>query len=296
MTPETATIVAALIGLVAVIVGVLAQTWLANRDSKARASLEKQKADLAKDKRLQEIKERKVLRCGCVKHPPLCDFERKGNTIIFSGLYVEIANEVCRNNGLSPVFVPVDWSDMSKAFEDYDLDLVLSVFETNQRLGWGDFVACFHKLAITGVTKAVGSKVSELDDLYKEDIRIVVTKGEAGWEYITRDLDIPKHRLIVMENSDLTEMMDYVLTGKVDVAICDELSCDEFVNKNPTATCVFKEDNLYSCKNCVMLPKNQRKLYDWINKEFAKARRSPQIKAIEDPIIADPRKIIRRFT
>lgn len=296
MTPETATILAAIIGFVAVIVGVLVQTWLASRQARAQALVEKQRAASQKEKRLEVIMENKVLRCGCVKHPPLSDFEYKGNVLTFSGLYVEIAKEVCLNNSLTPVFLPVDWTDISSAFDDNTLDLVLSVFETNQRLGWGDFTACFHKLAITGVTKAVGSKVEHLDDLYKEEVRIVVTKGEAGWEFITRDLKLPKHRLIVMENSNLTEMMDYVLTGKVDVAICDELSCDEFVSKNPSATCVFKEDNLYLCKNCIMVPKSEPKLREWISREFAQARTSPRIKAIEEPIINDPRKIIRRFS
>lgn len=296
MTPETATIIAAIIGLLAVILGAFLQVWIMNRDKGPRAHVATHVPPPEKRDRLEEIMERKVLRCGCVKHPPLSDFERKNNTLAFSGFYVELANEVCKINHLDPVFIPVDWSDISKAFDEFDLDLVLSVFETNQRLVWGDFAACFHKLAITGVTRAAESKIHHLDDLYKDDVRIVVTKGEAGWEFVTRDLNIPKHRLIVMENSNLTEMMDYVVTGKVDVAICDELSCHEFVSDNPTAACVFKEDNLYLCKNCIMLPKTQPKLREWINAEFPKARNTPRIKALEEPILADPRKIIRRFT
>lgn len=312
MNPETVTIVTAIISAVAAIAVAIIQLK-GQRDEKTKAREKERKAlarfDISsKDtdsnlesartiKHLERITSSKILRAGTVKHPPLSDFEMTKGQVIFSGYYVELCKSVCETNDITPQFVAVDWADIPyKVFNQMDLDLVLSVFETVQRLDGGDFTSCFHKVRLTGLTNSQNTKVSDVNDLYKDDVRIVVTRGEAGWEYVTRELKVPRHRLIIVENSNITEMMDYVLTGRVDVAICDEVSCQEYAKNNRKVKHLFKNNEIFICKNCIMVPKDDKEFRDWVNLEFRKSRNVPQLLELEEKILSDPEKLIRKYS
>jgi hypothetical protein len=245
---------------------------------------------------LDRIMNTKKLRVGCIKHPPLCDFSWRRGKPSFSGLYVELSQVLCEANGLQPEFFPVDWSQVpDEVFtKELDLDLVLSIFETSHRSEKADFTAGFYKVGVTGIALKENPQVSDVDDLSRDEVRIVVTKGEAGWEYVTRDLRTPRHRLIVVESSDLSEMMAYVLTKRAHIAICDEVSCYDFAQLNPEVVHLFRENHLYTCKNSIMVRKNEPRLREWLNVEFRKARLAPSIQVIEKSILADPRQVIRK--
>ena len=245
---------------------------------------------------LDRIMDTKKFRVGCIKHPPLCDFSWKQGRPSFSGLYVELSQVLCETNGLQPEFFPVDWSQVPDGVftKELDLDLVLSIFETSQRSEKADFTAGFYKVGVTGIALKENARVSDVDDLSKDDVRIVVTKGEAGWEYVTRDLRTPRYRLIVVESSDLSEMMAYVLTKRADIAICDEVSCYDFAQLHPEVVHLFRENHLYTCKNSIMVRKNEPRLREWLNVEFRKARLVQSIQVIEKSILADPRQVIRK--
>ncbi|MEU7881511.1 substrate-binding periplasmic protein [Microbispora bryophytorum] len=283
-----ATIIAAVIGLGGVLITMLAQKEKEDRNAKALAGTAQKTA-------LNQIKERGVLKCGSIKHPPLADFSFKNGNCHFDGLYIEMARTVGRNNGLVMDFQAVDWSDLEHSFDSLGLDLVLSVFETKQRMQFADFTAAFHKIGVSGVTRATGSKVETISDLHNHDVRIVVTKGEIGWEYAVRELKIPKYRLIVMENSSLNEMFDYVISGRADVAICDDVTCATCVEQNDSLNHVFLDDSLYLCKNSIMVPKGDQRFAKWVETEFSKALASPDVRALEAEILATMPKLIRRF-
>ncbi len=312
MTPEQVTIITAVISALAAIV-VAALQLKVQKEEKAKAREKESKnalSDLGSQnkesksnlalvpiKHLERVTSSKVLKVGAVKHPPLSNFEMVKDQMIFSGYYVELCRVVCETNGITPHFVDVDWTDIPfKVFTEMDLDLVLSVFETNKRLIGGDFTSCLHKVRLTGLAQAKNTKVSNIDDLYNEDVRIVVTKGEAGWEFVTHELKVPRHRLIIVENSNITEMMDYVLSGRVDVAIGDEVSCYDYAKINKKVKHLFRDNEIFICKNCIMVPKEDKEFCDWVNQEFRKARNNPKLMAFEESILSDPDKLIRKYS
>lgn len=292
LTNEEAQLLAALIGAIAILIGayitVRVEHSLKHRSSPVHTAEKKD--------RLDTIVSTHAIRVGAVKHPPLSNFEWNNNIPRFDGWYVKLCEFVCRENGLHLYLVPVDWGDIpDRVFTDMGLDIVLSVFATGQRSERADFTSCFHCIDLTGITRADNPKVRGVDDLARDDVRIVVTKGEAGWEYVFNDLRTPKYRVIVVETSDITEMMYYVLERRVDVAICDKVSCYDYAQAHPEVQTVFFEDHIYTCRNCIMIPKNEPKLKDWVQKEFAKARRAKEIQDAERVILADSRKLIRKY-
>jgi len=308
ITPELVTIITAIVGAItAIVVAIIQVRGQKEEKKKAEEKISKlagqiqsrdsSEASLLPIKHLDRVKTSKILRAGAVKHPPLSEFSWEKGEMVFSGYYVQLCKQVCVNNNIIVQFFPVDWTDIpDKVFKELDLDLVLSVFETVKRCEGGDFTCCFHKVRLTGLTNLQNSRVQTIDDLYKEDVRIVVTKGEAGWEFVTRELKTPRHRLIVVENSNITEMMDYVLNDRVDVAICDEVSCQEYASKNHNVKHIFRDDEVYICKNCIMVPKHDNEFRDWVNEEFRKARNTPKLLEMENEILSDPLKLIRKYS
>lgn len=239
----------------------------------------------------------KVLKCGTIKHPPLSDFVRGAGGWTFGGFYVELARVACAQAGLEPEFCPVDWSDLPSALTTpgQGLDLVLSVFETRQRLQYADFTAPFHRIGVGAVGLASSRKVTTVGDLQRDDVRIVVTKGEIGWECAVYDLKIPKYRLIVIENANLPEIVDYVRNGRADVAIFDDVTCDSCVSDDPELTHLFAHDSLYLCRNSIMIPKRDEAFGLWVEKTFLQARADPAIAVMEDAVLASAHGMIRKF-
>lgn len=293
MSPEAATLYAALITLGGSLLVVLVQSRLSRRPEQEPPHPSPIPPVVLT--RLERVRTERRLRCGCVKHPPLANFEHLDNDCHYSGFYIDLARTVAHTEQLDLEMFAVDWTELPEAFSEMKLDLVLSVFETKARLGYGDFVAAFHKIGIGAVCASASQKVQQVTDLSKPDVRIVVARGEAAWEYAAHELRVPKHRLIVVENSSLPDIMDYVLTGKADVAICDDWSCHEGVSRNLGLRHIFTDDSLYVCKNAIMVPRGDPEFAAWIDMAFSNARLRPEMIAEESRVLATTDGLIRRF-
>lgn len=248
--------------------------------------------------RLQRVRAERKMRVGCIKHPPLCDFVWKTrDTAEFSGLYVDMCRAVGKAADVEVEFVPVDWADIpDRVFREMGLDLVLSVFQTPERAHVNDFTALFHKVNVVGLVQKTNDRIRSLQDIKDGDGKVAVTKGEAGWEFAVQTLQLPKHRLLVMENYELGATMGLVETGKAELAICDEVTCAEFEASCSSVKRIFHDNPLDTCKNGIMVPPNDNDWRKWVGGEFAKAREVPTIKALEDSILAEPRQLIRRYS
>ena len=70
--------------------------------------------------RLSRVQSDQLLRCGCIKHPPLADFTYVGDHAEFKGLYPAMAYAVASAATLTPLIVPVDWAELNGVFEAKD--------------------------------------------------------------------------------------------------------------------------------------------------------------------------------
>jgi hypothetical protein len=248
--------------------------------------------------RLERVFAKKRFRAGCIKHPPLCNFDwTTKDSAMFSGLYVEICKTVASNTGLDVEFVPVDWGDIpNRVFNDMDLDLVLSVFQTPERAHVNAFTALFHKVNIVGLVKKDNDSIQTPEDIRNGSAPVVVTRGEAGWEFAIQTLGLPRNRLLVVESYDLGTMMKFVESGTAAIAICDEVTCAEFEDSSGHVKRVFTSDPLDTCKNGIMVPANEDAWRSWVGNEFRKARDSAHIKGLEEEILSRPGQVIKRYS
>jgi cyclohexadienyl dehydratase len=246
--------------------------------------------------RIETVKARGSFRFGCLNHWPLISWRADGRDhFVFEGLYVEIARKVGEIAGLEAELIPMDWGELSRSFEKYDLDAVLSVFETRARLEFGEFVAPMHKVGVGALVPVGRAKVREIPDLLKGDIKVAVVNGEVGWEVAVYDLKIPRHRLILVDSADLRNIFGPLLTGAADVGIIDAVSCAELIASNPGYEHLFQSDPIQMCKNAIMVPRGDNAFAEWIDDLFIQARSDADILQIEAKLLLPYKDIIRRF-
>ncbi len=295
-----ATIVAAVIsvvGLLAITVWQVRKTMHAPNLAHADTTLSQQAERVSSDQgeaRRQRVVDSRRIRIGCVRHPPLCDFESTSAGVAASGLYPHIASIAMKDLAIDTDFVGIDWSELRYAFERYDVDLVLSVFDTSERRKFGLFRGNFHKVGVGALVRADDGRVKESPDLRKDELKFVVTRGEAGWEYVKYDLSVPRERTLVVESSNLSDMMDYVANGRADVAICDEVSCVGFARAHPNVKHVLSDDPVYLCMNSIMFHLGEELFAKWFADRFEHALAQPSAAEMEEEIMKTWGRAIRR--
>jgi ABC-type amino acid transport substrate-binding protein len=246
--------------------------------------------------RIETVKSRGSFKFGCLNHWPLISWRTDASgEFVFEGLYVDIARKVGEIAGLEVELVPMDWGELSRSFDKYDLDAVLSVFETRARLEFGEFVAPMHKVGVGALVPVGETKVREIPDLLKGDVKVAVVNGEVGWEVAVYDLKIPRHRLILVDSADLRNIFGPLLTGAADVGIIDAVSCAELIASNPGYEHLFQTDPIQMCKNAIMVPRGDNAFAEWVDELFIQARSDAGILQIEAKLLLPYKDIIRRF-
>lgn len=245
--------------------------------------------------RLEAIRSRGSLRVGVINHPPLSSWSKIGSITSFSGYYVELAREVGMAENVRMEFVPIDWGVLSSSFTNLNLDLVLSIFETRARLRFGDFVACLHKVGVSGVMRADSEKITDPSHLSDPHLRIGVVVGEVGWEYVTHELRLPRNQLVQVDSGKLQTAFSPLVSGDADVAIVDDLTCAQFVEENEGFQHVFKSESLYICKNSIMVPRGEVEFSEWVDDVFLKARHAPHLVELEAETLRKAGGWVKKF-
>lgn len=298
------TIAVVIVTMAAAVLSVVVTIWLTlrseRREQSSRRQLEKAEgpaggAPVVEVSRLTRVTQTQILRCGVVNHPPLTSWTSGPDGFTFGGLYVEIARQAGIEGGFEVEFVPVDWGMLDESFTSLGLDVVLSIFETKVRMEFADFVAPFHKVGVSGVALKGQRKVRAVGDLAKPDVRVSVVVGEVGWEYVTLELEIPKHRTVLVDSSTLNAIFAPVIVGDADIAICDDLTCARFVAANTGYQHVFAKDSLYLCKNAIMVPKGEPDFARWVDRTFTAARAVPHVLALETVALRETDGWVRKF-
>ncbi|PJJ63163.1 substrate-binding periplasmic protein [Compostimonas suwonensis] len=245
--------------------------------------------------RLDRVRAAGVLRAGVVHHPPLSWVDHSGGEAVFGGYYIDLARRVGLEQGLEVEFVALDWGVLPNALDDGGVDLVLSIFETRARLGYADFVAAFHKIGVSGVTREGPNPIREVAQLSEPTTRVGVVVGEVGWEFVVHELRLPRHQIVQVDSGTLKTAFSPLLSGDADVAIVDDVTCATWVRDHPGYLHVFTENSLYLCKNSIMVPKGEPHFARWVDDVFQQARRDPEIMALEEQTLELSEGWVKRF-
>jgi pimeloyl-ACP methyl ester carboxylesterase len=157
-------------------------------------------------------------------------------------------------------------------------DVIMGVFRTPDREKFYQFSAPLYRIGLNGVCKAERPVITR-EELGSGDLRVIVQKGEVGWEFARDQLPRvkAKGRLYVVDSPATYEAIDMLTSGNYDIAITDEISCGRFIErlgtKNPFRMAFGRPLNMFDV--CFAVGKH----LDWdikkINELLVEIRNEP---------------------
>ncbi len=235
------------------------------------------------------------LRCGVIYHPPLAGWTFADGIQEFRGLYVDYARMVCSSAGLELQLEDVGWSELPTSFTLKQLDLVLSVFETTDRLAYADFVAAFHRIGLSAVARKGVVLPENIGDIVCGDYRIAVSVGEASESLVLRDLKVPRRRVVRVDSYELDDVFSPLVSEKADLSVSDSWTCAGYVDTHSDLVHLFSEDELYLCKNSIMVPKGDPEYAQWVDDIFNAVRSRDDARELEVAALEQTGGWVRKF-
>lgn len=239
---------------------------------------------------LKAIRMRGELVVGAFRYPPMIDFAQSETGWSAIGFYADMIHHVATANGLRIRYVPMRSDMILSSISERKVDCIPCTFSTMQRREVGDIIAVLHRVRLNGIVPKRKSKVTRHEDLLKPNVRILVAKGEIGWEYANRYLGLKNdlhRRFLVSEYDVIADLMDPVKSGTIDIALADAMSCLQYHHRNKREVSrIFQTDPLDIYDVGTLIPKKQKSFGEWLLSGFESARSTPPIKAIEHAIIA----------
>jgi ABC-type amino acid transport substrate-binding protein len=239
---------------------------------------------------LADIRENGVLRVGCLWYPPFIEFTQQGEKVVAKGLYPTMLDHVASQNGLHVEYQILRWDIAIEAINRRQVDVVACVLQSGKRRESCDFCGSLYRVGVGGVVRADQEKIKRHEDLTNPELRIAVTKGEIGWEYAERYLN-PKQglfRFTVVADTEITRMMNLVVSRDVDIALADSLSCAQYIEharaEGNNLLDIFASFPLHVEENSLMIAKDQDDFRCWLSEGLYLARSMPGVIAMEEQI------------
>lgn len=247
---------------------------------------------------LQRMFETKSLRIGYLHYPPfsiapLDDSEPP------QGYYVDLIRTLCESNDIVPVFQHVRFGSAISTIMNHELDVVVSIFQTPRRAQTVDFTCFLHSVAVSGITRSKEERISSQSDLVDIPFTLVVCRDEIGHEILEDQLKIPHNRMIVIDTSNIADIVEMVSAKKADVAIADSLSCYHALAargaEGPRLRPILRRHPIGYCPNGFMVGKNQKPLANWIETGIKTLRKEERFRRNEDAILEEFHGVIGKI-
>jgi len=226
-------------------------------------------------------------------YPPFVEFRHEGQNVVASGLYPMMLEYVAAQDSLHVEYEILRWDTAIQAITTGKVDVVACVLQSGKRRKNCDFVGTLYRVGVGGVVRTDQDRVRRHEDLSDPNVRIAVTKGEIGWEYAVRYLMLEEqfYRFTVIEDAQITRMMEFVVSREVDVAIADSLSCAQYVERACAEGVhlrdAFAQSPLHVEDNSLMIAKGATDLKGWLSDGLIRARREAIVVTLEKKISAD---------
>ncbi|WP_396048025.1 substrate-binding periplasmic protein [Cellulomonas sp. P22] len=248
---------------------------------------------------LESIRERRVIRVGCIPFPPLMSCSP--GTGSADGLYALVLEDVAARLGFAVEYVPLRNDTAMDRLLDGKVDLVACLLETPERVKLASFTSRIHQMAICGVVRRDSTRISSQTDLRKPDVRAVVAEGEIGAEVARRHfgMSTDNGRLHEIVTSDVSSIFGQVLSRHADVAITDGLTCLDYLDANPDMSELlmirFTEEPLWLVPCGLMIRQGQDDLAALLEDEVRRSLSDPRIEAANAAITTRSRNVIREM-
>ncbi len=145
--------------------------------------------------------------------------------------WCEAVSTVLARLGIRYEYQPVSASDFGES-ERQRPDIIMGLFRTDARQRFYDFSLPLHCIGLNAVCRAELPSINK-DDLLSGNLRVVVQKGEVGWEYALQELKrvSAKGNLTELDLPTTKDAVQQLMTGQLDLAITDEVSCLSFLEE-----------------------------------------------------------------
>lgn len=251
---------------------------------------------------LNRILETGTIRVGVAHYPPLSFISKRLDKTGYEafGPVFELVRRLAEAKSIEIEVVPLQWHLLGEHFSQDGCDLLCPIFPTDIRAKYGTVVGVAYSIGLAGVSKVDNQNVTNSDSLRDSEVRVAVTDGEVGWEFM-RDKFPEKFRSVetlVSQSHDITDTMGAVLNERADIALADALSCFRFLQEHDPEGQSLKNplqgEPLRSFQCGFMVPKAEAKFGEWLESEIAKIRISEDFLQYEAKALSGWSNIISR--
>ena len=188
---------------------------------------------------LEAITESGELNVCYVEYPPAVI--KDPNTQSLSGHFVDTLENIAKEMGVKVNYQETSWTTFIIGLKTGKCDLSIApTFKTINRAKSVSFTRALFYAGNSAISMRGNNRVSSLEDLEKEGLKIAVTQGEAGHEYAKANL--PSAELIVHPGPDQSEAFSDVSAGRADVALGDFWATKMYAREHPEVRDVFAAD------------------------------------------------------
>jgi ABC-type amino acid transport substrate-binding protein len=220
---------------------------------------------IKKDCLLEKITTLKEIHIAWFPYAPFI-YSDKYNADTPVGLYPYLINEIFGAENIKVNWQQIKIASAIDALQKKDADMIVSIFETTDRVKSAYFTAFTHLVSVGAVVKAKIAEPSSLLEFKKMQIKVGVVQGEIGEELIAA-LDLPKERITTISNANIFEVIDQLLLPHVDVVILDNVSITNYFKLTSRADVkrIFVKKPIQFCRNGIAVAHNQEKFCKWLN-------------------------------
>lgn len=174
------------------------------------------------------------LTVGYFPYPPFSIASSEGSHVDSSspsGPWCEVVTQVLSRLGLSFQFKPVSASDFSDQHRARP-DIIMGLFRTDARSISYDFSQPLHCIGLNAVCRAELPSITK-EHLLEGNLRVIVQKGEVGWEYAHQELRrvLAQGNITELDTHSTKDAIKSLISNNSDLAITDEVSCLGFLEE-----------------------------------------------------------------
>lgn len=191
---------------------------------------------------LERIDTKGELRAGYGVYPPYT--QENPNTREVSGFSVDIIKQIAKELKCKVVWHRFNWNTMSADLKRGEYDVIADpIFQTIPRAREFAFTEPYAYFADgIAVVRKDESRFSSFDSLDQEGTRIAVGQGWAS-ETLLRSRFTKATIIPVQTATDLLQLFNEVVAGRVDVAVADAADAKRFVQEHPNEVKALFLDN-----------------------------------------------------
>ena len=184
---------------------------------------------------LDRVQRERELRIGFSGYPPFLSVN-VDTKVPSGGFSVDLIERLVEkwDPTISIAWVPTNWTNVRTDLVAGKFDLVVEpVFRTIPRAAVVDFSQPFASFGYAiGVVQADDERFSEIGDINRPDVVIAVGQGLSSHEYLREHLPAATN-LRIVPGGQAHAALDEVLLGRVDIALSDSTTIDEYTEAHP---------------------------------------------------------------